>query len=1149
MIPVSGRNLTALFSLVVALTGVLGVGVASAVAASGEGPAWSVQSVAEPTSFSPKDTARCTTQPEPERCDYYSLTVTNVGSRPSEGQVTVVDTLPEGVTAASTPLASSESGEAFSCTVNPVAAHSVITCTSESVIPAATPALAAIRIPVFVAPGTGVGTVAVNHVEVSGGNATRVTVSDNATPIEEGPQPFGVLSGSFTLALFDVNGAIETQAGGHPGSLYTTFALPSAMTILPSSEFGADSVEEFKQIVTDLPPGVIGDALAAPSCPLSTVSTISRGNPNACPPATQVGTLSLIEPEPYGSPSTELKIFNVTPEYGYPAEFAVYFPTVGRAVLLYASLVGDGATAHVRVISTPQDSVVGFDAISLTFFGTPAVRDGNTQTPVAFFTDPSYCGAEGFTSTIHVDSWQHPGRFESDGEPDLSDPNWKSASSTSPPVGGCESLRFHPTLTFAPEPEHARADEPSGYSSTLQIPQNEDPNGLATPPLKNTVVTLPAGVAISPAAADGLVGCELGSAGIGLESEMEASRPGHCPEASKVGKVEAVTPVLKEPLTGGVYVAQPGCSPCSEAQAENGEVFALYLELGNEVSGVHVKLEGKVEVGGNGQHSREVGLALGQVRTTFAKTPQDPVSELKLEFNGEQRAPLANPQSCGSFTTGAELEPWSHIPAPGEKEGTPNATLNPSFAVSGCENKFSPVFTAGTTNPQAGGYSPFTLTFSRQDREQDLSGVTVSMPPGLLGKVAGVSQCGEAQASAGTCPAASQVGTATGGAGSGSQPFYQSGPVYLTGPYKGAPFGLAIVVPAVAGPFNLGNIVVRAAIFVNPTTAAISVVSDPLPQSVDGVPLRLKTVNVTVGANGSFTFNPTNCSEQKIGATLTGTGGASVPVSSRFQAANCASLPFKPVLAAATQGKTSKANGASLAVTLRSGAGQANIGKVSLELPKQLPARLTTIQKACTEAQFNLNPAGCPEASVIGTAKAVTPLLNVPLVGPAYFVSHGGAAFPDVEFILQGEDVVIVLDGKTQIKKGVTYSHFETVPDAPISTFETTFPEGKYSVLATDIPPSAKSSLCGLALSLPTTITGQNGAVLSQATKAAVTGCAKKAKTKTLTRAQKLAKALEECKQDRKKAKRAGCERSARKEYGPLTKKKTSKKKTTSGKK
>jgi hypothetical protein len=1092
---VTFSKLTGVLGLVVATMGVLGAGGASARASvPGPRPAWFVQGVAQPSSFSSADDARCEAQDGLSgSCDHYIVVPVNSGAYQSEGALTLRDELPAGVTTIGEPRGQDEIMK-WRCSTSVPIAREVVECDAEFSgvgVPALTPA-AEVDIPVVLAPSS--AAVLENSIEVAGGGAATTTVTQRTEVAPDDTSPaFGPVD--FEASLLAAAGEPDIEAAAHPAGFVASFGFPTAFLSLKGGREATNPVEPVRQIVMDLPAGVIGDARSAAACPLIDVANLKEEQ-TQCPAASRIGKVSLVSPE---GANTELVLFNVTPEHGYAAEFAVYLPLLERAELLYAKLTGAGANARARVVSAPQSQFGEEVGVAITFFGAPGALNGGGGNIEPFFTNPSDCSASGFTSTIYADSWQNPGRVEADGEPDLSDPNWKRASSTMPPVTGCESLQFHPSLTFAPEGGHHNADEPSGYESVLKIPQNESVSGLATPPLKTTTVTLPAGVAISPSAANGLVGCEFGSSGIGLSSEVEASQPGHCPEASKVGEVEAKTPVLEEPLKGSVFVAQPACSPCSEAQAEDGEVFGLYLELGNEVSGVYVKLKGKVEVGGNGQHSREIGLAPGQVRTTFAETPQDPVSELKLKFNGGQRAPLANPQTCGQEKTTAELEPWSYLP---EGAGTPNVTSTSSFAITGCEGRFAPSFSAGATNPQAGHYSPVTLTFSRQDREQDLSGVTVKMPPGLLGKIAGIPRCGEAQANAGTCSAASQVGTATGGAGSGSQPLYQSGPVYLTGPYRGAPFGLSIVVPAVAGPFNLGNIVVRAAISVNPTTAAISVVSDPLPQSVDGVPLRLKTVSVTVGSAGNFTFNPTNCGEEAVGATLTGAGGTSVPVSSRFQVANCANLPFKPALSATTAGSASKANGASLNVKVSYPAGPigsyANIKSVKVDLPKQLPSRLTTLQKACLASVFEANPANCPAASDVGTATATTPVLNVPLEGPAYIVSHGGEAFPDLEIVLQGEGIKLILDGNTQIKKGITSSTFKTIPDAPVSGFDLKLPTGKYSILGANVPQSAKYSLCGQTLSMPTAITGQNGAVIKQTTKIGVTGCrkAKKASTK-----------------------------------------------------
>jgi hypothetical protein len=426
--------------------------------------------------------------------------------------------------------------------------------------------------------------------------------------------------------------------------------------------------------------------------------------------------------------------------------------------------------------------------------------------------------------------------------------------------------------------------------------------------------------------------------------------------------------------------------------------------------------------------------------------------------------------------------------------------------------------------------------------------VTLHYPPGVSGLLSGVELCPEPQAGQGTCSANSQIGETIVSVGVGGDPFtITGGKAYITGPYDGAPFGLSIVNPAKAGPFDLQQgrpVVVRAKIEVDPTTAALTITTNPasegyaVPAIIEGFPLQIQHVNVLINRPG-FMFNPTNCTPAKITGAIGSAEGSSSAVWVTFQATNCASLKFAPKFAVQTQGKTSKANGASLAVKLTYPSApfgsQANIKQVKVELPKQLPSRLTTLQKACTAAQFNANPAGCPSASIIGHAKAITPLIPVPLAGPAYFVSNGGEAFPNLVLVLQGYGVRIDLVGDTFISKtGVTSSTFKTVPDAPVGSFELALPEGKYSALA------ANGNLCTTKLTMPTEFVGQNGALLKQTTPISVTGCAK---TKALTRAQKLAKALKACKKDRNKGKRQKCETAARKQYGPTAKKKTAGKK------
>jgi hypothetical protein len=388
------------------------------------------------------------------------------------------------------------------------------------------------------------------------------------------------------------------------------------------------------------------------------------------------------------------------------------------------------------------------------------------------------------------------------------------------------------------------------------------------------------------------------------------------------------------------------------------------------------------------------------------------------------------------------------------------------------------------------------------------------MPPGLAGMISRVSRCANAQAEAGDCLAASKIGHVNAEAGVGAQPVTlpEAGkgedPVYLTERYDGAPFGLSIVVPAEAGPFNLGTVVVRARIMVDPHTGQVSVISDPMPSMLQGVPLDVKTVHVEVD-NPNFIFNPTNCKELHVDGTIGSAEGAKAGVSSRFQAANCAALPFKPTLKAETHAHHTRKRGSYLKVSIKAAQGQANLAKVHVTLPQKLAVDLETLKKACTEAQFEANPAGCPKASTVGSVVVHTPVLSKPLTGPAIFVSHGGAQFPDLALVLQGEGITIIQEGSTNISKGFTSSSFNAIPDLPVSSVEVTLPESATPALGGNsgnlcertVTKRLKQKVHGkvvyrkrrvkqrLKLVMPTTITGQNGAVIKQKTAVFVRGC------------------------------------------------------------
>ncbi|HEY2140695.1 MAG TPA: hypothetical protein VGG98_01395, partial [Solirubrobacteraceae bacterium] len=612
--------------------------------------------------------------------------------------------------------------------------------------------------------------------------------------------------------------------------------------------------------------------------------------------------------------------------------------------------------------------------------------------------------------------------------------------------------------------------------------------------------------------AAGLTACQPGQDAIGTEAAPS------CPAASKVGVVSIATPLLPEKLEGDVYVLQSNPPE-------------LKLLVAASADGVNLKLVGVV-------HLNET---TGQLTTKFEGTPELPFTNFKLSFSGGPQAALDTPTQCGLYTTHADFTPWS---SPFVEDFSPSASFALAEGPGGgaCPSNpmpFAPTLTAGSTTDQAGGFTDFSMLLQRGDGQQRIEKLRFKAPAGLSGMISRVPLCGETDANAGTCPATSHIGHAVVASGPGPYPLVlpQPGepelPIYLTGPYGGAPFGLSIVTPVIAGPFNLGTIVTRARIDVDSHTAQITVTTDPLPQIVKGVPTDLRSIDAVIDRDG-FMFNPTNCNSQEFAGTATSAQGATVAISSHFGVGSCQSLKFAPKFSVSTPGKTSRANGAGLTAKLSypnaAQGTQANITRVKVDLPKQLPSRLTTLQKACTNAQFEANPANCPAASKIGMATVTTPLLPVPLTGPAIFVSHGGEAFPSLTIVLQGYGVTVDLVGTTFISKaGITSTTFKMVPDVPFNTFTLTLPQGRYSALA------ANGSLCASKLAMPTEFLAQNGLKINKSTPVSITGCAKK---KSLSREQKLAAALKACHKKAKHAKRTGCERQARRRYGPAKGKK-----------
>jgi uncharacterized repeat protein (TIGR01451 family) len=1140
-------------------------------------PGWEVTSTTYPTNLAPSGGTGT-----------IELNVFNIGAAPSTGTVTVTDVLPKGVVATeagdvqtSAPLRIGGAG-LWDCSIG-----TVVTCTNNQErlpslpIPQPQPkeipgdpgnfgpvprnrgggAIEHIGIAVTVQMSE-TGTLE-NHVSVAGGGAPAPAGTVSSITVSPVPAQFGVQDVDGWVSNAD--GTLDTRAGSHPYEL--TFNL-DFRTIFNNGNL-EPAGDAPRNVQVNLPPGLVGNPTAVPECSRQAFEE------EVCPPATQVG---IDKADGLGgtivSDRFPFPVYNLIPPPGVPAQFA--FQIFGVVTYLDAGVRsgGDyGLTAHVDNIA--QKTIMGNTII---LWGEPADPSHNedrfsklnapktTTAPEVFQGCLEGCASEGTkvpfltlatscegpqSTSVTMTGWRTSAFAEA---------SFLSHDANFAPAGltGCDQLGFNPTISLAPDT--TSADTPAGLTVDVRVPQEGlvTPGALATSNIKDTVVAFPAGMVINPGQAAGLQACQQGpteesSPGVVLHpgrdnlplagengEEQKFEGPPDCPNASKVGTIQIATPLLKEDLEGDVYVLQSNPPHLKLLFAASGEGVNLKLvaetslceRAGEEIDGKTCE-------------------AAGQLISRLSETPELPFTNFKLSLSGGAQAALDTPTRCGTFTGTSDFTPWSTL-AVADVFSSSNLAITSGPDGSACPAgalPFDPALTAGSTTDQAGGFTSFSLLLQSADGQQRIEKLRFQAPQGLSGVLASVPLCPEPQAVQGTCSAASQIGHSTVASGPGPypltipQPGDPESPIYLTGPYEGAPFGLSIVTHVIAGPFNLGNVITRARIEVDPHTAQIMVTTDPLPQIIDGVPTDLRLVDAVIDRPG-FMINPTNCDPASFSGTATGApppgtsgSGSTAPISSHFGVGSCQSLKFAPKFAVSTAGKTSKANGASLHVKLTYPSGTpgtyANIHSVKVELPKALPSRLTTLQKACTAAQFEANPAGCPAASVIGHAKAITPILPVPLEGPAYFVSHGGEAFPSLIIVLQGYGVTLDLVGTTFISKsGITSSTFKTVPDQPVGSFELTLPQGKFSALA------ANGNLCSLthivttkkkvtervrgklvkvtkktskrvaeALKMPTEFVGQNGLVIHQSTAISVTGCVKAKPAKKLVKKHKQKKA------------------------------------------
>lgn len=860
---------------------------------------------------------------------------------------------------------------------------------------------------------------------------------------------FGIEPGSFSATVS------TDQAGGHPDA--------TVSFRLRTKDDGFSPAEGMKDLVIDLPPGIVGDPQSMPKC---TPGEIDTRNGGLCPLATQVGTISLdlVRADSTGPFAFTWPVYNMAPRSGKTAEFGFF--VLGTPIFITVSVrPGDrGLRTEIPSIISP----LPVRGTRLTLWGDPAAAShnamrgyrcidricfgGNNPAQVSvrpFMRNPTECGRPG-AATISVNSWENPDRY---------------VTATADPITmvGCDKLSFDAAVVVAPN--QATAGAPAGYTVDLTIPQSDNLRDLGTPDLRMAVVRLPAGVAINSSASDGLHGCT--PAQIGLDDNDD---PG-CPQGSKIGTVQIATPVLKEPLTGGVYLAQPHDN-------RFGSMLALYLVA--QGSGVTLKLPGEIKA----------DPATGQLTATFDDNPQLPFTNLRLSFNGGPRAPLVNPILPGTYTTVAELTSWS-----GE-----TVTSESTFAISGPATPgFAPRLSAGVQNPAAGAFSPFSLTVARADGDSALKSIKgVRLPEGLLAMISSVPLCDAALAAAGTCPEASRVGHVQVAAGAGATPVWlpQQGKkatgVYLTGSHNGAPYGLSIVVPAQAGPFDLGTVVLRSALHVDQRTAAITADTDDLPTILEGIPLGIREVRMILDRQG-FMFNPTSCDATSVDAQVRSVTDAVANLSNRFQVGGCAALPFTPklTLRVGEKGKTGNGKMPPLEVSLAMTRGQANNRGVRVTLPRTFNSRLRVINDACTLEQFHAGQVGCKQ---VGTAVAKTPLLDQPLLGKAFFVRNTVRRIPDLMVALQGQGsaslVKVNLTGKVVIPRNLSLqTDFDTVPDVPIDSFTLSLQGGANGVIGNI------GNLCTAktrrALKAGLVFTGQSGKRVARQQAMTVAGCAK----------------------------------------------------------
>jgi hypothetical protein len=1023
-------------------------------------PVWSIESLAAPTNFAPGDVSGL---------DRYQVFVTNNGGEamdPGQGPITITDTLPAGLGVKDLRLDFAKPGGNLgkACEVETTGEVSTVTCeVTEALLPSAEPLKVqpgdgfALEIQVTV-PNSVTGSL-VNSIEVEGGGAAAVSAhSENKASSEDPPPGFE----AFRAELTDEDGLPAGGADSHPYQYTTSFGVNLVAAPASSTSPFVPAGGDLKDIEVALPPGLAGNPTATPRCtpqdfnsfhsvfsPIQEILT----SPNGCPLGSVVGVavVQLLEGELL---YLRVPVYNLVPPKGMPAQLG--FQVFGTPTYINTRLRSDsdyGITSFLHNVTEARRVT----AARISIWGTPweashdATRGECTETwdlcPVAgtarpFLRLPSSC-ANPLLTTMSFTTWAQPPASAIGGDEEAA-------------PQGCAAPDFSPTVEAKPSTNVA--DAPSGLHVDVHLPQkaNEDPAGLGEADLRDATVTLPPGLTVNPSSANGRAGCSLaqiGYQGIKEGKPSFSTEPANCPDTAKIGNVEIDAPAVDHPLPGSIYLARQSENPFNS-------LIALYIAVNDPETGVVIKLAGRVET----------DSVTGQITNVFEQNPQLPFEDLKVDLFEGARAPLRTPQTCGEsatvpdFTTSTSLVPWT---APEGATAHPTDSFALTTAPSGgpcvptaAQLPNAPSFEAGPASPIAGAYSPFLLRLKREDGSQELKGLNVSLPPGLVARLAGTAECsaaGVAQAqsrnqpgqgaleqASPSCPASSQLGTVTVGAGAGPTPFYAQGKAYLAGPYKSAPLSMLIVTPAVAGPFDLGSVAVRAALNVDPETTKVTVVSDPIPTILQGIPLDVRSIAVKVD-KPDFTLNPTSCEVKSLTAEAIAVTGQVANLNNRFQVGGCQNLGFKPKLALKLKGGTKRGDHPALTATVtypKAGA-YSNIAKAQVALPHSEFLDTTHIKTICTRVQFAAN--ACPKAAIYGFARATTPLLDKPLEGPVYLRSSSHP-LPDLVADLNGQ-IHVVLAGRVDSIHGGTRNTFEAVPDAPVTKFTLSLPAGKKGLL------------------------------------------------------------------------------------------------------